>query len=161
MAAKKNSGKSALMMQKCDAIPVTDQERIACGLHMASRGLSSALAAAVQRHGLNGMEANLLLKLEMGLDSPSEIASYLGIDASNLSRLMRKLEKADLIVRMVDEENRSRVIIKLTPQGKKLAAKVKPDVRAMEQNIMAALSGSELKSLKKILRKMCVSLLDE
>lgn len=160
MTPSRVGGKPALMMSKCDAVPVSDQERIACGLHIASRGLSSALAGAVQKHGLNGMEANLLLKLDMGLDSPSEIATYLGIDASNLSRLMRKLEKENLIKREVDDENRSRVIIRLTAKGKKLAVQIKPDVRKMEQEVMSMLSDNELNSLKKILKKMCIGLLD-
>lgn len=160
MAASKVGGKPALMTKSCEAMPVSDQERIACGLHIASRGLSSALANAVKPHGLNGLEANLLLKLDLGLDSPSEIATYLGIDASNLSRLMRKLEAAKLLKRTIDDANRSRVIITLTSKGKKLAARIKPDVREMEKRVMAALSESELKALKKTLTKMCVCLLE-
>lgn len=159
-AQKKVASKPALMMKTCDAVPISDQERIACGLHIASRGLSTALSNAVQPHGLNGMEANLLLKLDFGLNSPSEIATYLGIDASNLSRLMRKLEKADLIRRDVDDENRSRVIISLTSTGKKLAKKLKPDIRKMEQDVMSVLSESELKTFTKLLKKMCLSLVD-
>ncbi len=157
----KTGGKAALMMTSCEAMPVSDHERIACGLHIASRGLSAALTRAVQPHGLNGMEANLLLKLRMGLTSPSEIAKYIGIDASNLSRLMRKLEKAELISRAVDEDNRSRIVIELTPRGEALAAKIEPDVRAMEKDVLAALTETDLQRLKKILQKMCVSLTKE
>ncbi len=157
----KTGGVPALMRNSCLAIPVSDHERIACGLHIASRGLSSALATAVQPHGLNGMEANLLLKLKLGLDSPSEIANFLGVDASNLSRLMRKLERAELIRRTVDESNRSRVVIKLTAKGKRLATKIEPDVRNVEKEVMSALSESELASLKKILLKMCVDLVGD
>lgn len=160
MAAQKLSGKPALMMKKCESVLISDQERIACGLHIASRGLSAALAGAVERHGLSWMEANLLLKLDFGLDSPSQIATYLGIDASNLSRLMRKLEKAELIERTVDDSNRSRVIIKLTSAGKKRARDMKPDVRKMEKTVMSVLTESELKTLQRILKKICVSMMD-
>ncbi|SMP41517.1 DNA-binding transcriptional regulator, MarR family [Neorhodopirellula lusitana] len=156
----KIGGKPALMVTSCDAIEVSDQERIACGLHIASRGLSSAMADAVTPHGLSGMEANLLLKLDKGLNSPSEIATYLGIDASNLSRLMRKMQEAELIRREVDPTNRSRVIIELTAQGKRLVKKIKPDVREMEKNVMSVLTAKELTTLQKILMKMCVSVLE-
>lgn len=161
MAAKKLSSKAALMMNKCESVPVSDQERIACGLHMASRGLSSALTDAVKSHGLNWMEANLLLKLDFGLDSPSEIATYMGIDASNLSRLMRKLEKLELIKREVDDSNRSRVILALTTEGKKVVKKLKPGVRTMEETVMSVLTENELKTLTKLLKKLCVSMMEE
>ena len=160
MESAKSGGKPALLMSSCETLQVTDHERVSCGLHLASRGLSSALAAAAEPFGLNGMEANLLLKLHIGFDSPSEIATYLGIDASNLSRLMRRLESSNLLRRSVDESNRSRVIISLTPKGKKLASKLKPAVREMEQRVMSALSAQELKTLQKLLKKMCTELLE-
>ena len=155
MVRDKTTAKPALMTQSCDALPVTDQQRVACGLHIASRALSSALARAVRPHGLNGMEANLLLKLDLGFDSPSEIATFLGIDASNLSRLMRKLENEKLLRRDIDQSNRSRVTIRLTAKGRKLAQKIKPDVQQMEEQALAVLSKTELKSLKTILQKVC------
>lgn len=158
--AAKNERQSALMVKSCDAMPVSDHERIACGLHIASRGLSSALAAAVKPHGLNGMEANLLLKLDLGLDSPSEIATYLGIDASNLSRLMRRMEQQQYLNREIDDDNRSRVVISLTAKGRRLARKIAPAVRAMEREVLSVLSATDVTKLKKILKKMCVSLLE-
>lgn len=159
MARQKPKAKPALMTQSCASLPVSDHERVACGLHMASRGLASALANTVRPHGLNGMEANLLMKLDLGFSSPSEIATYLGIDASNLSRMMRKLEEAELVSRETDESNRSRVVIRLTRKGRQLALKIKPDLREMEEHALSVLSKSELKSLKNILQKVCADLL--
>ncbi len=160
MVRGKKQAKPALMTQSCEELPISDEERVACGLHIASRGLASALANAVRPHGLNGMEANLLLKLDLGFSSPSEIATYLGIDASNLSRLMRKMEEADLVSREIDESHRSRIIIRLTSKGRKLARKVRPDVNAMEKEALATLSNSELKTLKGILQKVCADILE-
>lgn len=160
MANPRVGGKPALMSDACAALPVTDHERIACGLHMASRGLSAALAHAAKPHGLSGAEANLLLKMDLGLNSPSEIANWLGIDASNLSRMMRKLEELGLLKREVDDANRSRVNITLTNSGKKKAAALKPGVRAMEKQALAALTAKELKELKGLLQKLCVGLLE-
>ncbi len=96
----------------------------------------------------------------MALDSPSEIATFLGIDASDLSRLMRKLETKHLIERLTDQKNRSRVIIKLTAHGKKLAQKIRPHVRQMETTVMSVLTDSEQKTLLKILKTMCVSVFE-
>jgi len=155
MARKKQQTKPALMTQSCASLPISDHERVTCGLHIASRGLASALANAVRHHGLNGMEANLLMKLDLGFTSPSEIATYLGIDASNLSRLMRKMEDAELVQRNIDESNRSRVIIQLTKKGRQLARRIKPEVRQMEKAALSMLSKTELKTLQDILRKVC------
>lgn len=161
MARQKSQAKPALMTKSCASLPISDHERVACGLHIASRGLASALANSVRPHGLNGMEANLLMKLDLGFNSPSEIATYLGIDASNLSRLMRKLEESKLVSREIDESNRSRIVIRLTAKGRHLARKIKPDVREMEEQALAALSKSELKTLKNLLQKVCADLLDK
>ena len=160
MARRQSQTKPALMTRSCASLPISDQERVACGLHIASRGLASALASAVRPHGLNGMEANLLMKLDLGFSSPSEIATYLGIDASNLSRLMRKLEQSNLVDREIDESNRSRVVIRLTAKGRRLARRIKPDVREMEERALAALSKAELKSMRHLLQKVCRDLLE-
>ena len=160
MPRRKPQSKPALMTQSCASLPISDQERVACGLHIASRGLASALANAVRPHGLNGMEANLLLKLDLGFNSPSEIAVYLGIDASNLSRLMRKLEESELVKRDIDPANRSRVVIRLTAKGRRLARKIKPDVRETEEQALAVLSKAELKTLRTTLQKLCAELLE-
>ena len=144
--------------QLCAPMAISETEKIACGFNIVARGLSSALARAVEGHNLSAMEASLLLKMDIGMDSPSKIASCMGIDASNLSRLIRKLEEKEFATREVDDSNRSRAIIKLTAKGQREATAIRPKIRQMEETIMSALTESELKNLKHVLQKLCETL---
>ncbi len=134
---------------------LNETESIACWINRVARELSSANARAVASHDLTSMEANLLIRMDLGMKSPSEIATCLGVDASNLSRLIRSLEAAGLATREVDDKNRSRAILQLTRKGKKKAAAVHPDKRRMEESIASRLTEAEIRNLLRILRKLC------
>lgn len=133
---------------------LTETENIACWINRVARELSSANARAVSSHDLTTMEANLLIRMDLGMESPSEIATCLGVDASNLSRLIRRLEAAGLATREVDDKNRSRAILRLTRKGKVKAAAVRPDKRRMEEDIVSGLTEAEIRNLLRILRKL-------
>ena len=129
-------------------------ESIACWINRVAHELSSANARAVASHDLTAMEANLLIRMDLGMESPSEIATCLGVDASNLSRLIRGLEAAGLATRKVDDKNRSRAILRLTRKGRDKAAAVHPDKRRMEESIVPRLTDAEIRNLLRILRKL-------
>lgn len=160
MANPKLDAQPALMTKACEDLPVTDHERIVCGLNMASRGLASALAEVVSPHGLNGTEANLIQKLDLGHTSPTEIATWLGIDNSTLSRVARKLEERGIVKREVDEANRSRLQISLTAEGKRTADAIRGDVRKMEEELLSELSRKDIEDFKRVLQKLCISLVE-
>ena len=133
---------------------LTETESIACWINRVARALASANTRAVAPHDLTAMQANLLMRMNLGMDSPSEIATCLGVDASNLSRLIRGLEAAGFATREVDDKNRSRAILRLTRKGKDKAAAVHPDKQRMEESIVSGLSETEIKNLLRILRKL-------
>lgn len=159
VANPKLEGTPAVMLESCESLPVTEHERVACGLHIASRRVASELTQAAAKHGLSGMEANFILKMNLGADSPTIIATCLGVEPSNLSRLMRRLEKDGLVKRHTDESNRSRVRVTLTARGKTKAKALKPDMLKAEQNVLSGLNDKELKQLRNVLQKLCLSFL--
>ena len=133
---------------------MSETESIACWINRVARALASANTRAVAPHDLTSMQANLLMRMDLGMDSPSEIATCLGIDASNLSRLIRGLEADGFATREVDDNNRSRAILRLTRKGKNKAAAVHPDKRRMEESIVSTLTKAEIRNLLRILRKL-------
>ncbi|MEM6776652.1 MAG: MarR family transcriptional regulator, partial [Planctomycetota bacterium] len=105
--------------------------------------------------------ANFILKMNHGLSSPTKIAAFLGVDPSSLSRMMRKLESSGLMTRKGDPINRSRVNVALTSKGKKKAASMEPSIRRVEEEVFSELNDKELRELRKLLQKVCVSLMEK
>lgn len=156
-----SNGKSLFLMpESARTLSFSDREVISCGITKVSKGLSSALSSTVSPEDLTSSEASLILKLDLGLTSPGDISACMGIDATNLSRVIRSSEDKGLITREVDDTNRSKVILGLTREGQKKVDRVKPKIQAMEKKTMSALSEKEAADLKRLLQKMCVSLVE-
>lgn len=154
----RRSRRKGKTMAKTNPAAMTDAEQVCCWTNRIAREMSSATSRAVAAHDLSAMEANILIRIDFGLNSPTKIANCLGIDVSNVSRLIRTLEKKELATREVDDENRSRAILRLTKKGRQKVAEARPDKRQMEETIMSALSDNERKSLLRIARKLSEAL---
>lgn len=140
-----------------DEPAISEAEKIACWINKVAREISTATSAAVDRHDLTATEANMLMRMRDGLTSPSDIARCLGVESSNLSRLIRRLETKRLLTREVDDRNRSRAIVRLTDAGRRKAAEVRPDKRAFEERLVAALTPVEAATLRGLLERISLA----
>lgn len=145
-------------MDKEPATSMSEAERIACWVNKVAREMSAATTKAVGEHDLSGTQSKLLLRLQLGMDSPSEIARCVGIDASNMSRLIRALEARGLVVRAVDEENRSRAVLTLTKAGEATAREIRPLTKRVEEEVIGSLNAKSRKTLIDSLRKLSETL---
>lgn len=66
---------------------------------------------------------------------PSELAEQVHLDASSMTGLLDRTEKANLIRRMRDPEDRRALRIYLTPQGQETVAKLRPVVEQLQQRV--------------------------
>lgn len=60
-----------------------------------------------------------------------EVASVIGVDASTLSPQVQRLERDGLVVREVDPEDRRAVLVRVTPAGRRLLARLHVGRRAL------------------------------
>lgn len=81
----------------------------------------------------------------------SEMGQVIGVDNSAMTRLVDRLERAGLVKRQIDPENRRAISILLTPAGRKEAAEALTVIKIINKEIKKDYSPAEVDAFKKIL----------
>ncbi len=106
-------------------------------------------------HGVTGPQWAVLNVLFYGhAQSPADLASYIGIDRSAITRLVDRLAAKGLVVRQQDASDRRGITLALTPEGKKLAPALQKTARTTRAKCVLALSFEEQQQLHRIVQKM-------
>lgn len=107
-------------------------------------------------HGLSGPQYNVLriLRGSGGEGVPClEIAGQMITRMPDITRLVDRLEAANLVERSRTESDRRIVLVRITPTGNELLAKLDQPVRDMHRQVMSNLSEVELNELSRLLTK--------
>ncbi|MEO8025125.1 MAG: MarR family transcriptional regulator [Bryobacteraceae bacterium] len=103
-------------------------------------------------------EAHILVYLhDHGPATVGEVHSALSHKRSTLTSLLNRLDERRFAVRELHPGNRKTFLIRLTPSGKKAAAKVRSWLQRYEQKALAGLNGEQVESLRKILARFDAS----
>ena len=109
--------------------------------------------------GLTDVQFNVMMLLgyqsgsEGGL-SQAQLSDMMMVNRANITTLIDRMEKANLVVRTAAAKDRRYNIIKMTTKGKKLFAKVEPLYSRQVQKLMNVLKESDQKALIKTLGKL-------
>jgi len=98
--------------------------------------------------------AVLALLEEDPRETQAAIADALGYDRSHVVRLLDELEERDLVVRKRDPEDRLRHVVKMTPEGRKMLAKLRAIVARLEDHFLAPLDRDERAALHALLVRL-------
>lgn len=116
--------------------------------------VSRRFARVVEPHGLSLAQYNVLRILrgagEHGLPTLA-IRDRMIDEGSTVTRLLDKLEKAELVTRDRSRPDRRQVLCTITKQGEALLAMLDPQIDATDLTTMAMLSPEQLESLLSIL----------
>jgi DNA-binding MarR family transcriptional regulator len=82
------------------------------------------------------------------------VADRLMIKRAHMTKLVRAMEEAGLLLRLVPDHDRRSVQLTLTEAGRMYLDRFAPDVKASEQAAAAALSGPEADEMVRLLRKL-------
>ena len=109
--------------------------------------------------GLTDVQFNLmnLLYYESGKEgglSQAQISDMMLVNRANITSLVDRMEKAELVSRTAHANDRRYNIIKLTSKGKHLYTKVEPHYLEQVKEAMAPLDAAELKRLAGMLEKV-------
>ena len=109
--------------------------------------------------GLTDVQFNMLnlLYYESGKEgglSQAQISDMMLVNRANITSLVDRMEKAELVSRTAHANDRRYNIIKLTSKGKNLFAKVEPHYLKQIKEAMAPLDAGELKRLAVMLEKV-------
>ncbi|ACL60094.1 MarR family winged helix-turn-helix transcriptional regulator [Methylobacterium nodulans] len=122
-----------------------------------------ALAAAIDRdcaarlgpHGLSEGKFVLLFLLEDAEDglSPHELADRAGVTRGTVTGLLDGLERAGFVRRLSHDEDRRRLVVRLTPEGRRLAKDLIAEHGRWIGSLFSDLSGEERAVLSRLLAR--------
>ena len=109
--------------------------------------------------GLTDVQFTLmnLLYYESGKEgglSQAQISDMMLVNRANITSLVDRMEKAELVSRTAHANDRRYNIIKLTSKGKNLYTKVEPHYLKQVKEAMAPLDAAELKRMAGMLEKV-------
>lgn len=93
----------------------------------------------------------------IGPDEPKtmkQIAETLGVAVSTPTRTIDRLLDKGFVNRKVGEKDRRKLLIELTPKGKKLLVDIDKENLEITRKMLKGLSDEEIKTFKKILSKI-------
>ena len=118
--------------------------------------LGDSLMKIAKKYDINDQHYNILRILRgkhPNCMCPGDIKSVLLNKRGDLTRLLDKLTKMELIERNINPENRRMVNVAITPRGLNLLEKMNPEVQDIE-NLRANISREEANLLSEILDKL-------
>lgn len=109
--------------------------------------------------GLTDVQFNVMMLLEHqsgpgGGLSQAQLSDMMLVNRANVTALIDRMEKSDLVVRTSDACDRRYNIVKLTARGKKLLADVEPLYAKETEKVVASLKEAEQKRLIALLEKI-------
>lgn len=108
-----------------------------------------------KEQGLNIPDARVLITLlERGPTRAGELAQLISADDSALSHLLRRMERAGLLVRSRDPLDGRSVVIDLAPGAAALATRCRSESVRHERVLLEGLSKTEVRALKQLLEKL-------
>ena len=133
-----------------------------CGLMlMVSSSLEEELEYKLKSHKLNHSEFLTLMILYSrpdGSSTPGERCEYATQGATNMTRIANALVKRGLITRGAGKEDRRRVLIRITPAGRRFVQKMLPPMFPRVATMFAGFSDSDKRHLDRLLRKLAGNL---
>jgi MarR family transcriptional repressor of emrRAB len=121
-----------------------------------SRVMFARLDAFLAGHGLTDTSWLFLTSVYTapgGVRSPSEVGRVLAQSKPHMTRLADSLVVKGLIRRAHGEQDRRRVVLAVTPKGRRLVERLLPQVWAQHQQIARGLSRTDLPQLSALLAK--------
>jgi DNA-binding MarR family transcriptional regulator len=115
---------------------------------------------ATQYNGTISMAFILMAIYEEEGVPVTKIAPRIGMEPNSLSRTLNGLEETGYIARKQDENDQRKVLVFLTPEGKKLRKIALKTVFDLEKKITEKLSPKQLKAFSEVIEQVTSSLDD-
>ena len=85
---------------------------------------------------------------------PSKISSEMNVTSSRIAQTLNSIENKGYIIREIDKDDRRRVLVKLTPEGRKEAEKHREKVLAAAAEILESLGEHDAKEYIRIISRL-------
>lgn len=85
---------------------------------------------------------------------PRQIAELLCLETSTVSGIQDRMQKKDLIDRVINPENRREILVMITPKGEALKAPVLKIIDEVNEEVLKDFSPKETEFIRKSLRQI-------
>jgi len=86
--------------------------------------------------------------------SPTELSEILVRSTGGVTQILDRLERGGLVARAADPADRRRVIVELTPDGRRTAARANARYAAERERLLAALSPEEVDGVDQAVHRL-------
>ncbi|MGA7297122.1 MAG: MarR family transcriptional regulator [Rhodanobacteraceae bacterium] len=142
-----------------------EQEVILTRMLMIGGDLVTARLTEVLRpHGLTESDFRTLVVLfssDHGSAHPSELCQFATQKPTNMTRIADGLVARQLATRSHSEADRRRILIRISPQGRRFVSKLLPELFPRMRSLFSILSKTEKKQLDRILGKLLQHMSDK
>jgi MarR family transcriptional regulator, negative regulator of the multidrug operon emrRAB len=128
---------------------------------MVGETMHEGLEEKLQPHQLNHSEFLTLVILYTnpdGSSTPGELCEFATQGATNMTRIGNALVKRGLITRGASPEDRRRVVIRITPAGRRFVQKILPPMFPRLLAMFTGFSDTDKRQLSRLLRKLADNL---
>jgi DNA-binding MarR family transcriptional regulator len=120
-----------------------------------SSAMGESFNTAIAQYDVTAAQWSVLITLYRDrARTPLEIAQFIGIDGSAVTRLLDRLEKRGLTRRKPNPEDRRSLVIELTSEGRKLTPKLAAISRDLNRKFLDRLTPAEVSHFERAIRKM-------
>ena len=122
-------------------------------LHKASRQISLYLESHTRGLGLSPLEGHVLTYLRKYAPAPiGELVRVFGVKQSTFTSLLDRLERAGLVRREINRDDRRSFLIHITDKGRDLSRRLNRLLETLEADIRRHVRSPELKGFRAVMR---------
>ncbi|HEY7614372.1 MAG TPA: MarR family transcriptional regulator [Gemmatimonadales bacterium] len=121
-------------------------------LHKASRQITMYLEAQMRGLGVSPVEGHVLTYLRKYAPAPvGELVRVFGLKQSTFTSLLDRLERAGLVRRALNPDDRRSLLVHITDRGRELTARLNRLLEKLEDDIRGKLRRSEVKGFHAVM----------
>jgi MarR family transcriptional repressor of emrRAB len=130
-------------------------------LLMVGGKLLEELERDLKPHGLNDSDFRTLMMLfssPQGCATPSELCAYAQQSPTNMTRIANALVKHGMVTRAHGVEDRRRILLSITPAGRRFVRKFLPPLFPRVSDAFAGFSDSDKRTMDRLLRRLVLNI---
>jgi DNA-binding MarR family transcriptional regulator len=136
-------------------VPVKKNDRLIYLISMAQLALRNRINTLFADAGLRvtlPQATVLFLLTEKDCRMMSEMGRIIGVDNSAMTGLVDRLEKAGLVHREANREDRRAILIRITPKGREETGRAAKIIHDVNDKIQEGFGAGQIEALKEVLR---------
>lgn len=130
-------------------------------VQMVAPALEAAFGREVRKHagiGKTEFRTLMLLLSRDGCAAPSELCHFDHLGRANMTRVADSLVKQGLVTRTEDADDRRRIVLCITAKGRKLVARVAPQLAQGEAAVFEGIGMTQRRQVAGALRRLAANL---